>query len=56
VVCIHSVWLKRNHSYSTASNEAYKRQSPREQVYPYAPKRASGSYFPVLPRIQILAI
>lgn len=39
-----------------ASHTTYQRKIPGEQVHPYATKRASGSYLPVLPRIQILAL
>ena len=39
-----------------ASHTTCQRKIPGEQVHPYATKRASGSYLPVLPRIQILAL
>lgn len=56
--CILAVFrdLKYSH-FSTASNQnRWQRKTPREQVYSYAPERALGSYLPVLPRVQILAI
>ena len=40
----------------TASNKTPQSQSTRKQNNPDAPKRATGSYLPVLPRIQILAV